>query len=520
MTVLSAHDFPKVLVLSGIEERTLARKVHVQYLSGYLKQLNAATAVVERDYVDRDFLEDHTRYYCRSFKKYDKKCVRIHFFAKEIDKAAIERSLLGVDCVLRQELESSYLGFIVIRPLQKTFVGRTCLVPLRDDSSRHFKALCRIQVSFFGLAMTVACMPFQEQDTAVAACATCALWSAFFVTSSIFRHPVLTPGQITELATGHGLSLARRFPNSGLSIMDVAFAIRRAELSPLCICVKQAGHVERMFRKSIILTNIRAYLELGVPLLLFGDVLDDSGRVNGAHALVVNGYHMGGISQKKRFGGVAAETIDKLYLHDDQLGPYARAKIDRSVLGADLEVSWADSSESVGGYKFRINYLVVPLYHKIRVDYECVWRNAIEMQQLLTGVNELLGIDDVSWDFVLATNNEFKQQVKQDNLIDDSTKLDLLEASLPRFLWIVTLNIDNKLAIKFGVDATDASQGIVVVCTLVYSDIIPVLYSRIVSILNDDKFNPLVDAVLQSRYDPNVDIDMKDKGDILASATS
>lgn len=51
----------------------------VAYLNEYLEKLGAKTAIVEHQYIDRNFMDDYCGYYARCFNEYPKKCERIHF---------------------------------------------------------------------------------------------------------------------------------------------------------------------------------------------------------------------------------------------------------------------------------------------------------------------------------------------------------------------------------------------------------------------------------------------------------
>jgi len=78
---------------------------------------------------------------------------------------------------LGKQLDSNYLGFMVLKPLPQTIVGRTCFKTYPDDGNRrHFPTLHKYSSNLFGLPLTVNSLAYQEQDKVVAACATSALW--------------------------------------------------------------------------------------------------------------------------------------------------------------------------------------------------------------------------------------------------------------------------------------------------------------------------------------------------------
>ena len=70
---------------------------HFDYLVQYLDDIKIKTIVLEIGYYDKQYIEDYSKYYCRSFKHYSKKCLRLHFFAEEFDEMIFRRFLYEYD---------------------------------------------------------------------------------------------------------------------------------------------------------------------------------------------------------------------------------------------------------------------------------------------------------------------------------------------------------------------------------------------------------------------------------------
>src|SRR5204863_7244610 len=116
-----------------------ARSERAKYLYRYLHDLVAQTIVVEKRYVDGDYLEDFASYYVRCFKPYERQCKRLHFFSLSITAAQFEQFVLGrLANKDRKAIEDAYLGFCVARPLPNAIVGRTILAtyPRHASSER------------------------------------------------------------------------------------------------------------------------------------------------------------------------------------------------------------------------------------------------------------------------------------------------------------------------------------------------------------------------------------------------
>src|SRR5208337_4287027 len=111
---------------SGCSKERAESKPHYDYFRGYFEEIGAKTILVEVDYVDRDYLEDVAGYYVLCFRDYPRKCRRLHFFSSRFKQKDFLDLLIGNRPGFAQELQKCYLGFIVVKPLPATFVGRTC----------------------------------------------------------------------------------------------------------------------------------------------------------------------------------------------------------------------------------------------------------------------------------------------------------------------------------------------------------------------------------------------------------
>src|SRR5262245_44241428 len=59
----------------------------VTYIGAYLQRLGCKTVVIERHYIDRDYIHDHALLYSRSLRAYPNYCYRLHFFHESFDGA-------------------------------------------------------------------------------------------------------------------------------------------------------------------------------------------------------------------------------------------------------------------------------------------------------------------------------------------------------------------------------------------------------------------------------------------------
>ena len=194
----------------------ILEKRQVSYIYRYLNDLNAKSILLEFDYTDKDYLEDYSRYYVKSFNNNGHKCARLHFFSEEIDHGKLNDILITGDANKRLNLQGAYLGFIIIKPLPKTFVGKTCLknYPAFKVEGKSKRCLYKeYEVDLFGIQLKVDSIAFQEQDQVVSACATTAIWTALHAQPGRDVREINACSIITTQAINHIEGSSNNFPN-------------------------------------------------------------------------------------------------------------------------------------------------------------------------------------------------------------------------------------------------------------------------------------------------------------------
>ena len=367
----------------AVKRRNLhvADKHHIEFFVDYMRDSAVQTIVVEEDYIDRDFLEDFAAYHVRSFYPYRRRCARLHFFSTQFNRKQfleLVDAAPGAKLTLKA-LQPNYIGFMVIKPLPSTVVGRTCLKPYSDDETakRLYPVIGLERVDLFGIKLEVYTLPFQEQDRDVAACASSALWSIFHATGRLFQHSFPSPAKITAAATLRIGQDDRVLPNgSGLTSRQMADAIRSVDLEPYQFALqdqnRDGGEAKSTSdRTSILKIAVAAYSRLGIPCLLQVQTNDlespSCQKRRSTHAVAVSGYRMPDVAPVpygKSGTLFAATRMTKLYAHDDQVGPFARMEFrdDGSIMTS--QVNNARQRHKIVAVP---QTLMVPLYHKIRI---------------------------------------------------------------------------------------------------------------------------------------------------------
>lgn len=457
-----------------IKRDHITENKHFEYLDSYLSHFEAKTLIVETEYIDKDYLDDYAYYYSKCFNNYKKKCVRIHFFTFQFKEEHFNTLLSGgkneEDI---KELQQSYLGFIVFKPIPFTMIGRTCLKTYPAQvkvENRFFPAVRTYYVHLCGIDLQVKSLAFQEQDRTVSACATSSLWSAFQGTGVLFQHSIPSPYEITDKATQIAAHYANRsFPNRGLQLQQMAFAIKQMALEPVLLdCSKD---------EKLLKAYVNAYLRTGIPVIMAVKLLEEAGsndeRELGLHAVTIAGFRLDereAEEEKENRLPLLSARISAFYVHDDQVGPFASLKFnnEKKTMVYNPKVSW-NAQKDVSLFP---SVLLIPGYNKIRVSFSCIYDIINNFMKcvwifILQKRPEL----NIYWDIYLTTLCELKKEKFNDPDIKGTEKKEFLQKDLPRYIWVAdAFSKDNDAMFSFYFDATDTENAVLFLGSLYYEE--------------------------------------------------
>ncbi|MBP2665521.1 MAG: hypothetical protein H6Q76_501 [Firmicutes bacterium] len=342
----------------GSEFSDVFSKPQLTYIYQYLLDIGAKSVLLEREYLDKDYLEDYASYYVKCFNNGGHKCARLHFFSEEnVNHKYIDDVLnIGRSSKNYKPLIDSYLGFMVVRPLPLTFIGKTCVKKYPKINQAGSEKVCisrAYKVDLFGIPLSVESVAFQEQDRVVAACATTSIWAAFHAMEWNSEKQIPSCSEITTRAINHVQNSNNGFPNKGLSIKQILRALD----------VEGLRYYHEDVRKRTLdelYETVRIHISSGVPLILCADVFEydrdtkqkKSERL-GMHAVTIVGY---------------SEAHKGVYLHDDRLGPF--------VYGAPEPEGWALKRRDASGVWLDAeellvpNGVIIPTNKKARIPYD------------------------------------------------------------------------------------------------------------------------------------------------------
>jgi len=387
----------------------------------YLNKLNTKSGICE-NYIDKDYLIDYQNFYCRSFDNHERYTKRIHFFSLNFNLEEFEEKYLNkYDEKSIKELQDSYLGFIIIKPIKnqenKFLIGRT-LLKIHSEINKPSKYVKHeYSVSLFGIPLVIKTLPFQTQDRRVSACATIALWIALNPLSYSLDIVHYSPSQITEMSASYP-GLLRTFPSKGLTWDQMIKCIKSTGLDTEIINVGKYASDE------IFTVAVKAYLENKIPLI-GGLTLRKVNEPDLYHAIVISGYRCDNTGK-----------IVELLIHDDQIGPYT------STLPIGSFKTWENDWKTKSNMEVIIDKLMIPIYHKIRLTFPKIYAVYDKTKRLFPNYRISLH---------LTTIQDYKKYLLKKKI---KNKKNVLMKFLPRFLWIIRIFLTDEIKFDIAYDAT------------------------------------------------------------------
>lgn len=396
------------------------------------------TVVVENAYVDRDYGRAYRSFYSRAYPDYGRYSTRLHFFGSTLTR----RSLANLET---RRLRRAYLGYCVVRPLRARKIGRTVLWPLLADPDADFAlTLSQFEANLAGARLAVHGAPFQEQDTRVARCASCAIWMSTMMAGQLFGLPVSTTAEITELALGYPLG-EQVLGSTGLKVEEMENGLRGMGYNPLIL---------RIADRESAIRAIHPYVEGGIaPILL---MLNERGR----HAVVTVGH---GYDTSSKVGGTAqtywegkpisfwrsSQWINYFLVHDDQCGPFRRMRfLSASETGGqggcwvEIDMTFPSFTDNAG-WPSTITALlyaaIIPVPPNISMNgLEAEEKAARLMQIIFENVYNISMPDNIVLRTYLVRSNDFKRFAYGRNLPSRIRNLYRGKA-MPRWVWVTEL---------------------------------------------------------------------------------
>ena len=326
-----------------------------------------------------------------------------------------------------EEINSNYLGFVIIRPTFPHIMGRSIVSP-KAIISNEFK-ICNVETSTTAnsLKLKVSGFPHSSQNTETIACAETTIWSIMEYFG--IRYPEYTPtlpSKIGAILSQH--SFERLLPSKGLRADQISYALRE-----LGFGVKL--YHKETYGKSMFLTLLRMYIESGIPVITaiqsqtIGHAQCVIGRAKFTDEDVdkLNDYEDLG-------NGVQLLDLEKMSLKyvfiDDNHPPYQITELENP----------GGFYEHEGFKKCEITNFIVPLYSKIYLDADAA-RAYIKslIKQYVINLN-LLSDQEIILKVYLASSRSYKDYISLNETIGKLAKELILRLPMPKFIWVAELS--------------------------------------------------------------------------------
>ncbi|MDI9363418.1 MAG: hypothetical protein QM541_00605 [Flavobacterium sp.] len=464
-------------------KKEIANNSVFKYISGYFQKAKIRYFLLEKEYISIDYITDYSAYYSKCFKNYGNKCVRIHLFSfqaynTEDFKKELTKNLLAENNAKDSSefWKKNYLGFIVIRPIPKFFIGYSILnhydalnIPIKAGGEiRHYWGVKRYKITVLGKSVTLDSLAFMSQDSNVGACATIAIWTMLQRAVENYFVCLKSPYEITKDAGLTKYDGNRIFPNSGLDPVSICTAITKNNLATE---IRYFANVKVGSRNEYLKGYINAYSKISLPIILGIEL--EKGGATFRHAVAVCGHTEIEINEKVKsnieipkyllpsvIAGsekkliVKSRNINKVYAHDDQIGPFSKF----TFRDKDKITTYWNTNE--GYKKCRVIALIVTVFEKIRIPFEEIESRCINLDKFFKRYFEDAFQSQIEWDIKLQYGSDFKEEIKKsayEGYTDEekqATQLQILSKPLPKYLWIISLFVNKIKVFDFIFDAS------------------------------------------------------------------
>lgn len=411
--------------------------------------------VAESPYVDKVHRDSYYHYYSSKHFPSRRDCGRISIFENEINVDDFR------DESKREEISKNYRGFIILRPTEPFFLGRSVISPSALKSNNFRVCKSTFESTAGGLKLKVNGFPHASQDTETMSCAETTLWAImeYFSTRYAEYRPML-PSRIIQ--TLNKVSVERQIPSRGLSIPQISYALR------------EFGFGTRIYAKSDFADDfekiISCYIESGIPVILAVDNLDDKGNIG--HAIICIGRER---IEADMYNTMPPAKLDKLNaalvkkLTDKKISLYDFDDIAKKFVYIDDNqpaYSIYTLHEPCLGYadtewhKCKVKFAIVPLYKRIHL--EAFEAKKYILSLLLIGPYPLKDGQEVVFRIYLSSSRSYKDQLAFNSTFNNDLKEKIIGIALPKFIWVAELTTkdlaqQNKATGVIILDATEAN---------------------------------------------------------------
>lgn len=219
--------------------------------------------LIEYPYVDKVYRDSYYNYFSSKHFSYKRDCIRVSLFDGEITHEEF------FDSKKHLELNTNFLGYLVIRPTINALFGRSIISPKAFEINHFQICSCKTDSLIYGVKLSVEGFPHSSQDGETIKYAETTIWvlMEYFGNKYADYKPAL-PAKIHSAL--ERFSYQRQLPSNGLTMDQISFAL------------KEFGFGTSIYARGAYgdeLHNIiDSYVESGIPVIV-GLQSNDIGHV-------------------------------------------------------------------------------------------------------------------------------------------------------------------------------------------------------------------------------------------------
>ena len=371
------------------------------------------TVIAETDYIDKTYRDLYYHFYSTKLRHFEKNCVRLSFCTNVIDET-ITYSAEDI-----QRIKDNYLGFVVLRPLGTSCIGRNVISPDAIKSIGSKLLLCKTNIAstVLGVKVSVCGFPHSSQDGEMMTCAETTIWAIMSYLANRYNVYSLPLGH-NILASLTDSSYERQTPSRGLNFQQISLSLQNQGLA-----CRVYDKDNPKFKEIL-----SCYIESGIPLALcieaktFGHAVACVGR----KALDRSAVSLRPVNVHGHFYYEWNNSIDEFIVNDDNATCY-------QVMNYTDPCSYYGNPDWSG---MSITHFVAPLHQKIYLDAE------IAIEASLNLVCYFGYADDSVIRTFLTSSRSYREYVMTNATLPESQKQAFIELDMPKFIWVTEISDD------------------------------------------------------------------------------
>lgn len=389
------------------------------------------TIVCEYYYVDKVFRDSYYNYFSSKHFEIGKNCKRLSFFNREIQPEKFYNNYLDDN-----DLQSSFIGTMVLKPLEIGKIGRTLFDPKKLHINQCYVRTTRFDTVILGHALYIDAFPFSAQDTETMTCAETTVWNIleYYGTRYSEYKTILPSNMINKLEL---ISQERNLPSRGLDYGTVSKLLKMFGFSPRIYALKAFLGDEIKYKNIF-----HYYVESGIPLAVGVSGKDSQGSEIG-HSIVCIGHEKkkADVSSidKNDIDGVpyidTASYSDKYVVMDDNQKPYTIESFNDLTLYSDTKV----------------DVFAVPLYKRIILEagdaadifYSVISDKYLGFNHMLSQISEKIDDNNPVVVRIFLTSSRKYKSIRAKDTQNKSAAYFYSNFIYPKFLWVAEISTHN-----------------------------------------------------------------------------